>query len=314
MAESWVRLWSGMTTDPKWQTIARKSGQPRALVIALFTHLMLLANESEERGVIESPSIEDMASAMDCDEEAIEAILDAMGDRVISDGKLSGWDKRQPIRNDEGDEKSGAMSAAERKRNQRSREKESQKSAQSNNDVTQCHARHEDVTTCHAPEAEAEAEAESKTSLSVEAAAATCSSTGAKAETLLPPIRDPIEVRSTELAILLRQRGAQVNPGDPRLRSIAESGATDAQLLTALEIAQQRRADSGSTAPISAGFLASILPDVLTPPSRASPSQRSPRPDRDAGRLAAARSIFPEHFANEVPHERTIDADYQRLA
>lgn len=106
----------------------------------------------------------------------------------------------------------------------------------------------------------------------VEAAAATGSSTGAKTETLLPPIRDPIEVRSTELAILLRQRGAQVNPGDPRLRSIAESGATDAQLLTVLEIAQQRRADSGSTAPISAGFLASILPDVLTPPSRASPA------------------------------------------
>ena len=23
MSESWVRLWSGATTDPKWQTIAR---------------------------------------------------------------------------------------------------------------------------------------------------------------------------------------------------------------------------------------------------------------------------------------------------
>ena len=36
MAESWVRLWSGMTTDPKWQTVARKSGQPRYLVIGLL--------------------------------------------------------------------------------------------------------------------------------------------------------------------------------------------------------------------------------------------------------------------------------------
>ena len=92
MAESWVRLWSGMTTDPKWQTIARKSGQPRSLVIALFTHLMLEANDSKERGSIEGACIEDIASALDCDEEAVEAIFEAMQGRVIEDGRLSGWE------------------------------------------------------------------------------------------------------------------------------------------------------------------------------------------------------------------------------
>lgn len=91
MAESWVRLWDGMTTDPKWQTIARKSGQPRCLVIALFAHLMMIANEADIRGEVGDLNVEDAASAMDCDEEQVEAIISAMQGRVIDDGRLSGW-------------------------------------------------------------------------------------------------------------------------------------------------------------------------------------------------------------------------------
>lgn len=88
MAESWVRLWAGMTTDPKWQTVARKSGQPRYLVIALFAHLMLEANEADDRGSLDALDVEDVASALDCDEEAVEAILQAMNGRVIEDGRV----------------------------------------------------------------------------------------------------------------------------------------------------------------------------------------------------------------------------------
>ena len=36
MSPIMVRLWSGMTTDPKWQTIARKSVSRAILVISLF--------------------------------------------------------------------------------------------------------------------------------------------------------------------------------------------------------------------------------------------------------------------------------------
>ena len=117
MSESWVRLWSGMTADPKWQTIARKSGQPRHLVISLFIHMMLEANEADERGDISAMSTEDAASTMDCDEEQISAILQAMQGRVIdANGRLSGWDRRQPIREDSGNEKTGASSSTERVR------------------------------------------------------------------------------------------------------------------------------------------------------------------------------------------------------
>ena len=153
MAESWVRLWAGMTTDPKWQTIARKSGQPRALVIALFAHLLMVANEGEERGDLSRLDVEDTASALDVDEEAVSAILAAMDGRVIEGGRLSGWDRRQPEREDLGNPGTGAMSAAERKRRQREREALSR-------DVTACHEQSRDVTACHAPEAEADTEAD----------------------------------------------------------------------------------------------------------------------------------------------------------
>jgi len=69
---------------------------------------------------------EDLASALDVTEEQIESVLSAMQGRVIDGEMLSGWDKRQPKREDAGNPESGAKSAAQRKREQREREKAEQ--------------------------------------------------------------------------------------------------------------------------------------------------------------------------------------------
>ncbi|WP_407280584.1 hypothetical protein U5817_09890 [Aromatoleum evansii] len=153
MAESWVRLWAGMTLNAKWQTIARKSGQRRSLVIAMFTHLLMIANESDPRGSLEGADIEDIASALDEDEEAIQAIWDVLIGRAIDPEtlRLTGWEKHQPAREDA--ITPTAKTAAERKRDQRERERMSR-------DVTQSHEQSRDVTQSHAPEAEADTEAE----------------------------------------------------------------------------------------------------------------------------------------------------------
>jgi len=124
MAESWVRLWAGTTTDPKFKTIARKSGRPLIEVLGLFTHLMLLANESETRGALDTMVLEDVASALDLDEEVVQTILDAMQGRVIEGGQLTGWEKRQPVREDSGNESSGALSNTERSRLFREKKRE----------------------------------------------------------------------------------------------------------------------------------------------------------------------------------------------
>lgn len=73
---------------------------------------------------------------------------------------------------------------------------------------------------------------------------------------------DQIHARAIELAAMLRRRGAALQASDPRIRRWAETGITDAQALSALETAQQRRHDQGNHQPINAGYLDAILKDA----------------------------------------------------
>ena len=276
MAESWVRLWSGMTTDPKWQTVARKSGQPRSLVIALFTHLMLEANDADERGSLADVDVEDVASALDCDEEAVVAILEAMEGRVIEDGFLSGWDRRQPVREDSGNPQTGALSSTERSRLHREKKRLE----------TQCNARNDDATRCNAPEAEADTEADIPPT---------------------PPARDgdfgmDLDWQPSEhFPTLARQAGIPADHitaeaiAEFRSYWIGQGKAMtqhqwDHKLLTNLKATKTRGA--------------------LANGARASPSSSSRQPKTlSEGRAAAAKAIFnPGPAGNDHGHERrTID-------
>lgn len=112
----WLRLWEDMPTDPKWRVIARKSGQPLAVVIAVYTYLLTVASAADDRGSISGTSVEDLSAALDLDEDETAAIIDAMEGRVIENGRLSGWEKRQPVREDGAAERAKAW--RERKRTQ----------------------------------------------------------------------------------------------------------------------------------------------------------------------------------------------------
>lgn len=98
----WVRLWYDMPTDPKWRTIARKSGQRVGDVIAVFNFIMIEAgrNASERGDVGDGFDPEDVATALDLDEADIRSILDAMQGKVLDGNRLLGWEKRQPKRED----------------------------------------------------------------------------------------------------------------------------------------------------------------------------------------------------------------------
>jgi hypothetical protein len=97
----WLRLWHDMPTDPKWRAIARKSGQPLPCVIALFNLLMVNASaNASARGTLSNWSNEDAAAALDMDEADVAAILTAMEGKVVINGALTGWDRRQPKRED----------------------------------------------------------------------------------------------------------------------------------------------------------------------------------------------------------------------
>lgn len=98
----WVRLWHDMPTDPKWRTIARKSGQRVGDVISTFNFVLVNASGNAlERGRTHNLHAEDIAAALDIEEADVEAILSAMKGKILDgDGRLLGWEKRQPKRED----------------------------------------------------------------------------------------------------------------------------------------------------------------------------------------------------------------------
>jgi len=132
-----------MPTDPKWRTIARKSGQPLACVIALFSLILTNASaNSEDRGTLRNWDNEDAAAALDMEPEQVAAIVEAMQGKVLNGARLTGWQKRQPKRED--------GSASERKKAWKEREKEKRNASERIG------------TQGNAPETETETETESK--------------------------------------------------------------------------------------------------------------------------------------------------------
>lgn len=126
-----------MPTDPKWRTISRISKKPISLVISVYVTLLCSASQNVTRGHADV-TIEDIASQLDVTDDEIQAIFDAMQGRVLQGFELTGWEKRQPKREDLGSE-SGAKSAAERKRAQRERQRAL--------DDSNCHELSRSVTT-----------------------------------------------------------------------------------------------------------------------------------------------------------------------
>lgn len=141
MANQWFRVWHDMPNDPKWRTIARTSGQSIPVVQSVFLQLLLSASQNVTRGHADV-TLEDIASALDVTEEAVEAVIQAMQGRVLDGMTVSGWEKRQPKREDAGDPEGRAKSAAQRKREQRERER----LAAENEAVTKCHGASRNVT------------------------------------------------------------------------------------------------------------------------------------------------------------------------
>lgn len=101
MANAWLRLWHDMPNDPKWRTIARVSGQPIATVMAVYIHLLVSASRNVTRGHIDVTT-EDLASALDVTEEVIDSILQTMQGRVLDGDLITGWEKRQVLKEDNG--------------------------------------------------------------------------------------------------------------------------------------------------------------------------------------------------------------------
>lgn len=100
MATPWFRVWGDMINDPKWRTIARVSQQKIGDVIAVYVHMLTSASNATERGRTQGWNDEDIGTALDIETNQVAAIRDAMQGRVLDGNHLSGWEKRQPVRED----------------------------------------------------------------------------------------------------------------------------------------------------------------------------------------------------------------------
>jgi uncharacterized phage protein (TIGR02220 family) len=90
-----------MVNDPKWRTIARKSNQRIGDVISVYMHMMTAASNATERGRTQGWSDEDVATALDIETSDVVSIREAMQGRVLEGDYLTGWEKRQPKREDD---------------------------------------------------------------------------------------------------------------------------------------------------------------------------------------------------------------------
>lgn len=119
------------------------------------------------------------------------------------------------------------------------------------------------------------------------------------------PHRDPIHVRALELTALLIPRGCRLNASNPYVRSWAERAVSDAQMLTAFDIAEGRRAEKGDASAVNAGYLNAIVSDLLaqptvTPLARASPVAKSEQlREHNRASFAAAKAAI---LAREQQH------------
>jgi len=210
----WLRLWHDMPNDPKWRTIARLSGESIALVMSTYVHLLVDASRNVTRGHV-NVTVEDIASALDVTDDQIAVILKAMEGRVLADGTILGWDKRQPKREDSGSEITGAKSSTQRKKEQRERQKpvsDAPVVASKTADVTLCHAQSRNVTTEEIRLEEIREEKNTQTPPAVTFVTSTDLSPGV--------------TKAGAVCVVLKSEGIPaVNPGHPELVALLAAGA-----------------------------------------------------------------------------------------
>lgn len=113
---NWLRWHHGTASDPRLGLVASKSGQPVAVVLAVWVTLQEHASQSHDRGSIEDYDYETAAYLLGVDVDAVTVIMGVMRTKgMLSSTRIADWEARQPTRED---------GSAERARAWRERKKE----------------------------------------------------------------------------------------------------------------------------------------------------------------------------------------------
>lgn len=110
----WFRTYHDMHLDPKWRLVAMDAGAKVKDVIAVWMAMMNRASKSEPRGSINGWNDRVEGAALDMTGDEVRAIREAMQGLTLDGDRLTGWEKRQPKREDGSSERSKAWREARR--------------------------------------------------------------------------------------------------------------------------------------------------------------------------------------------------------
>lgn len=116
----WLRWYTGTVTDPKWRLVAVESGQPVAVVLAVWAMMLERAGrDGEGRGTITGWNDRVAGAAIDVKGDAVGAVRAAMQGLTLDGDRLTGWESRQPRREREDHSTDRVRRFRERKREER---------------------------------------------------------------------------------------------------------------------------------------------------------------------------------------------------
>jgi hypothetical protein len=115
---NWLRWHLGTACDPKWRVVAAESGARVTDVVAVWALMLERARGGDVPGTLGGWSDKVAAAALDLSPELVASIRGAMQGLVLDGEALTGWARRQPLRED------GAAERARRWREQKRKQEE----------------------------------------------------------------------------------------------------------------------------------------------------------------------------------------------
>lgn len=135
----WFKWHHHTASDPKFRTVAKRSGQPVVVVLSVWAVMLETASMAQDRGRLQSWDDEDVACQLDLETEQVTAVREAMQGKTLDGDRLTGWENRNASQT--------GSDATERQRRKRARDKQK---AGVSRDVTESHVTSRDVTGGHA--------------------------------------------------------------------------------------------------------------------------------------------------------------------
>jgi DnaD/phage-associated family protein len=152
---SWFRSWHGAPADSKWLTVARMAGSRPGVVGYVFWSLLDYASQAEERGSVigfDAETCADYSGFVEAEISAVVVALECKG--IITNGRLTEWDKRQPKREDD---------STQRVKRHRAEKSVTHDKKTDTENVTQCNAEKRNETHGNNTETDPETETETTT-------------------------------------------------------------------------------------------------------------------------------------------------------